>query len=176
VAEQSSLNRVKVGLSSNLIIENTIEPGINHAVRYDHFGHRDVLYIAELLLPSPKAAEILVKIKTAGINPGEAAIREGLMAKQFPSGQGADFAGIIASVGSGVTKFNIGDEVLGFTNDRSGQADYIAVNADQLVARPAGVSWEAAGGLFIFAARLQFKKPGFQVFGYGPRSFGETSG
>jgi len=134
-------------------MEKTTDPGINHAVRYDHFGHRDVLYIDELPIPSPKAGEVLVKIKTAGINPGEAAIREGLMVKQFPStfpsGQGADFAGIVVSVGSGVTRFSAGDEVLGFTNDRNGQAEYIAVKADQLVARPANVSWEAAGGLFI---------------------------
>ena len=125
----------------------------NHAVRYDHFGHRDVLYIDELPLPSPKAGEVLVKVKTAGINPGEAAIREGMMAKQFPStfpsGQGTDFAGIVTSIGSGVTRFNTGDEVLGFTNNRNGQAEYIAVAADQLVARPANVSWEAAGGLFV---------------------------
>jgi NADPH:quinone reductase-like Zn-dependent oxidoreductase len=134
-------------------MEKRTDPGINHAVRYDHFGHSDVLYIDELPLPSPKAGEVLVKIKTAGINPGEAAIREGLMAKifpsTFPSGQGTDFAGIVASVGSGVTRFGPGDEVLGFTEDRNGQAEYIAVKADQLVARPANVSWEAAGGLFV---------------------------
>jgi NADPH:quinone reductase-like Zn-dependent oxidoreductase len=134
-------------------MEKTTDPGMNHAVRYDHFGHGDVLYIDELPVPSPKAGEVLVKIKTAGINPGEAAIREGLMAKQFPStfpsGQGADFAGVITSVGSEVTKFTTGDEVLGFTDERNSQAEYIAVKADQLVARPANVSWEVAGGLFI---------------------------
>ncbi len=134
-------------------MEKTGDSAVNHAVRYDHFGHRDVLYIDALPLPSPKAGEVLVKIKTAGINPGEASIREGLLVKlfpsTFPSGQGTDFAGIVVSAGLGVTKFGAGDEVLGFTNDRNGQAEYIAVRADQLVARPAGVSWEAAGGLFV---------------------------
>ena len=125
----------------------------NHAVRYDQFGGTDVLYVAELPKPSPKAGEVLVRIKAAGINPGEASIREGKMAKQFPSkfpsGQGSDFAGIIEETGDGVTQFKAGDEVIGFTNDRNSQAEYIAVAANQLVRRPQGVSWEEAGSLFV---------------------------
>lgn len=130
-----------------------MEKEINHAVRYDHFGHIDVLYIAELPKPSPKAGEVLVKVKTAGINPGEASIREGRLEKQFPStfpsGQGTDFAGIIETIGDEVTAFKPGDEVIGFTNNRNSHAEYLAVKADQLVARPAQVSWEEAGGLFV---------------------------
>lgn len=130
-------------------MENTI----NHAVRYDHFGGTDVLYLAELPIPSPKADEVLVRIKTAGINPGEAYIREGKLQKEypstFPSGQGSDFAGIVESVGENVEKFNEGDEVIGFTNDRNGQAEYIVVLADQLILKPEGLSWEEAGGLFV---------------------------
>ena len=71
----------------------------NHAVRYDHFGGRDVLYVAELPKPLTKAGEVLVRVKTAGINIGEAKIREGKLQKvfpsTFPSGQGTDFAGIV---------------------------------------------------------------------------------
>jgi NADPH:quinone reductase-like Zn-dependent oxidoreductase len=130
----------------------TAEPDINYAVRYDHFGHSDVLYINEVPLPSPNAGEVVVKIKAAGINPIDAKIREGFMAKQFPStfpsGQGSDFAGIVTYVGDGVARFSTGDEVLGFSAARSSQAEYIAVKADHLVARPANVSWEAAGGLY----------------------------
>jgi NADPH:quinone reductase-like Zn-dependent oxidoreductase len=126
---------------------------VNHAVRYDQFGHTDVLYIAELSKPIPGDEEVLIRVKTAGINPGEASIREGMMEKEFPSnfpsGQGTDFAGIIEACGKQVTKFTEGDEVLGFTNDRNGQAEYIVVKTDQLVLRPSHVSWEAAGGLFI---------------------------
>jgi NADPH:quinone reductase-like Zn-dependent oxidoreductase len=134
-------------------MEKTKDSAVNHAVRYDHFGHTDVLYIAELPKPSPKAGQVLVRIKAAGINPGEASIREGLLNKQypstFPSGQGTDFAGVIESVGDDVTRFKAGDEVIGFSNDRSSHAEYIAVNADQLVSRPPNVSWEEAGGLFV---------------------------
>jgi NADPH:quinone reductase-like Zn-dependent oxidoreductase len=125
----------------------------NHAVQYDHFGHVDVLNIVELPKPSPKAGEVLVKVKAAGINPGETSIREGKLQKQFPStfpsGQGTDFAGVVETVGDGVTNFKAGDEVIGFSNNRNSQAEYVAVKADQLVPRPSKVSWEQAGGLFV---------------------------
>lgn len=124
----------------------------NTSVRYDHFGGIDVLYLAELPLPIPEPEQVVVRIKAAGINPGEAAIREGLLQKMFPStfpsGQGSDFAGIVKSVGSG-SKFNIGDEVIGFSTNRNSQAAFIAVDESQLTPRPAGVSWEQAGGLYV---------------------------
>src|ERR1700709_947831 len=113
-------------------MENSKDKNVNHAVRYDHFGHVDVLYITELPKPEPKAGEVLVKIKTAGINPGEASIREGFLAKQypstFPSGQGTDFAGIIEVTGADVTKFKAGDEVIGFSNNRNSHAEYVVVS------------------------------------------------
>src|SRR5476649_634862 len=134
-------------------MEKTKDSTVNHAVRYDHFGHTDVLYIAELPKPSPKAGQVLVRIKAAGINPGEASIREGLLAKQFPStfpsGQGTDFAGIVEGVGDDVTNFKVGDEVIGFSNNRNSQAEYVVVKADQLVSKLAKVTWEQAGGLFV---------------------------
>jgi NADPH:quinone reductase-like Zn-dependent oxidoreductase len=137
-------------------MENSMDKNINHSVRYDHFGHIDVLYIAELPKQEPKAGEVLVKIKTAGINPGEASIREGYLEKQFPStfpsGQGTDFAGIIEQTGADVTEFKVGDEVIGFTNNRNSHAEYVVVSADQLVPRPANVTWEQAGGLFVIGS------------------------
>ena len=126
---------------------------INHAVRYDHFGHSDVLHIVELPKPEPGAGEVLIKVKTAGINPGEASIREGRLAKQFPStfpsGQGTDFAGIVEKLSDIVSQFKSGDEVIGFSDKRNSHAAYVVVPAAQLVKRPANVSWEVAGGLFV---------------------------
>jgi NADPH:quinone reductase-like Zn-dependent oxidoreductase len=123
------------------------------AVQYDHFGHVDILHIVELPKPTINKGEVLVKVKAAGINPGEASIREGFLEKQFPStfpsGQGTDFAGVVESVGYDVTDFKAGDEVIGFSNNRNSQAEYVVVKADQLVAKPSNVSWEQAGGLFV---------------------------
>ena len=123
------------------------------AVRYEHFGHVDVLHIVELPKSAANKGEVLVRVKAAGINPGEASIREGVLEKQFPStfpsGQGTDFAGVVESVGADVTNFKAGDEVIGFSNNRNSQAEYVVVKADQLVSKPSKVSWEQAGGLFV---------------------------
>ena len=92
-------------------------------------------------------------MKAAGINPGEAAIREGAFATQwpatFPSGQGSDIAGVVEAVGSAVRNVAVGDEVIGFTNNRSSHAELVVVEADHLIGRPSHVSWEQAGALFV---------------------------
>ena len=45
------------------------------AVRFDGYGGRDVLYVADIDVPAPGKGEVLVEVRAAGINPGEAAIR-----------------------------------------------------------------------------------------------------
>lgn len=121
------------------------------AVKYDEYGGIDVLRVVEVEPPAPGAGQVLVRVVAAGINPGEAAIRQGLMDSQypttFPSGQGSDLAGTVAELGPGVDAFAVGDEVFGFTNDRASQAELVAVPAGQLVRRPPGMSWEVAGAL-----------------------------
>ncbi|GAA5160173.1 MULTISPECIES: NADP-dependent oxidoreductase [Amycolatopsis] len=143
------------------------------AVRFDRYGDRDVLYIAELPVPEPAAGEVLVAVKAAGINPGEAAIRKGLMHERFPgtlpSGQGSDLAGVVAVLGEGVTDFQVGDEVLGYSWQRSSQATHVVVPASQLIPKPAGLSWEQAGALYVVgctayaAVRAVDPKPGETV-------------
>ncbi len=123
------------------------------AVRYNHYGDVDVLTVVKVARPIPAAHQALVRVKAAGINPGEAAIRDSVMAKQwpatFPSGQGSDLAGAIEEVGGMVEGFAVGDEIIGFVNNRSSQADLVLVDADHLVRRPPHVSWEQAGALFV---------------------------
>jgi NADPH:quinone reductase-like Zn-dependent oxidoreductase len=107
----------------------------------------------EVEQPTPGQGKVLVQVRAAGINPGEVAIREGVFADRwpstFPSGQGSDLAGIVTEVGSGVTNVEVGDEVIGFTDDRSSQADFVLVDSGNLVPRPANVPWEQAGALFV---------------------------
>ncbi len=123
------------------------------AVKFEKYGGIDVLNIVEVARPVPGAGQVLVRVKAAGINPGEIGIREGQFAKQwpttFPSGEGSDFAGIVEEAGKGVTGIAKGDPVIGFTNDRASHAEFVVVPAGQIVPRPAGVSWEQAGALFV---------------------------
>jgi len=123
------------------------------AVRFDEYGGPDVLHVVDVESRVPGEGEVVVRVKATGINPGEAAIREGLVHERwpatFPSGQGSDLAGVIAEVGAGVDGFGVGDEVIGFTHDRASQAELVVVDAQNLTPRPSAVSWEAAGALFV---------------------------
>jgi NADPH:quinone reductase-like Zn-dependent oxidoreductase len=123
------------------------------AVQFDRYGDIDVLKVVEVERPKPGAGEVLVRVKAAGINPGEGSIRRGLMRQlwpaHFPSGEGSDLAGVVEEVGKGVTEFAVGDEVLGFSNRRSSQAQLVVVPADQLTQRPSNVPWQVAGALFV---------------------------
>jgi NADPH:quinone reductase-like Zn-dependent oxidoreductase len=123
------------------------------AVRFDEYGGVDVLRVAEVERPVPGPGQVLVQVKAAGINPGEASIRAGLLADRwpatFPSGQGSDLAGVVAEVGDGVDAFAPGDEVIGFTHERASHAELVVADANDLTPRPSGVPWEAAGALFV---------------------------
>jgi NADPH:quinone reductase-like Zn-dependent oxidoreductase len=126
------------------------------AVRFDEYGGVEVLKVVDVPRPVPGPGQVLVQVKAAGINPGEAKIRDGLLRARwpatFPSGQGSDLAGIVAETGSGVTGFSAGDEVIGFTDNRASQAEYAIVEAENLTAKPPAVPWEVAGALFVVGA------------------------
>jgi NADPH:quinone reductase-like Zn-dependent oxidoreductase len=126
------------------------------AVRFDEYGDVDVLKVVDVPKPVPGPGQVLVQVKAAGINPGEAKVREGLLHARwpatFPSGQGSDLAGVVAETGLGVTGFAAGDEVIGYTDNRASQAEYVVVEEQDLTAKPAGVPWEVAGALNVVGA------------------------
>lgn len=123
------------------------------AVRFDSYGDVDVLHVADVPRPEPGDGQVVVRVKAAGVNPGEATIRRGILHDRwpstFPSGQGSDLAGVVDEVGPGVTGVTVGDEVIGFTHDRASQAELVVVDADHLTGRPPEVPWEVAGALFV---------------------------
>ena len=123
------------------------------AVRFDNYGGIDVLRVEDVPRPVPGEGQVLVQVKAAGINPGEDKIRQGLLHERwpatFPSGQGSDLAGVVAETGPGVTGFSAGDEVLGWTDNRASQAEFVLAEAANLIVKPAEVPWEVAGALFV---------------------------
>jgi NADPH:quinone reductase-like Zn-dependent oxidoreductase len=123
------------------------------AVRFDNYGDVDVLEVRAVDDPVAEAGRVLVEVRAAGLNPGEIAIREGRMHDRypatFPSGQGSDFAGVVRAAGGGVDAFAAGDEVLGWSDERSSHAELVAVPADHLAPKPPSVPWEVAGSLAI---------------------------
>lgn len=126
---------------------------MSRAVRFDRYGAADVLKVVDVEDRSPGANEVRVRVVTAGINPGEVSVREGRMHERFPatfpSGEGSDFAGVIVEVGDRVDGVAVGDDVIGFSDQRNAQAESVTIAADRVIPKPHGVSWEAAGALYI---------------------------
>jgi NADPH:quinone reductase-like Zn-dependent oxidoreductase len=126
------------------------------AVRFDEYGGVDVLKVVDVPKPEPGPGQVLVQVKAAGINPGEAKIRDGLLHSRwpstFPSGEGSDLAGVVAQTGPGVTGWSAGDEVIGYTDNRASHAEYVVAEEQNLTAKPAGLPWDVAGSLFVAGA------------------------
>jgi D-arabinose 1-dehydrogenase-like Zn-dependent alcohol dehydrogenase len=122
---------------------------MSRRVQFDHYGSADVLRVVDVPRPSADDGQVLVRVAAAGINPGEIAIRNGAMEQMFPttfpSGQGSDFAGRVVEVGSGVTEFAPGDEVMGWSDSRSAQADHVVSDRQHLTAKPRALDWAKAG-------------------------------
>lgn len=123
------------------------------AVRFEKYGGVDVLNVVDVPRPVPGPGQVLVQVKAAGINPGEAKIREGLLHSRwptvFPSGQGSDLAGVAAALGPGAVGVALGENVIGYTDNRASQAEYVLVEAEHLAPKPDAVPWEVAGGLNV---------------------------
>ncbi|TPW75679.1 NADP-dependent oxidoreductase [Schumannella soli] len=129
------------------------------AVRFDRYGGTEVLEVREVADGVPGSGQVSVSVVSAGINPGEIAIREGAFAKTwpaaFPSGQGSDFAGVVEIVGEGVTSVKAGDHVIGFGDDRSSHAEQVVIGADRVVPKPAALDWDVAGSLYVIGTTAE---------------------
>jgi NADPH:quinone reductase len=126
---------------------------MSRAVRFDDYGGVEVLEVRDVARPQPGPDQVLVAVRAAGINPSEGKMREGLVREifplTFPTGEGSDLAGVVEEVGAGVTGVAVGDEVIGYTDNRASHAEHVLVEAANLTTKPAEVPWEVAGALFV---------------------------
>ncbi|MFB9475188.1 NADP-dependent oxidoreductase [Nonomuraea salmonea] len=121
------------------------------AAAFTETGGPEVLKMMELPAPQAGPGQVRVRVRAAGVQPFDTAIRAGWMPGYlddipFPRIPGNEFAGVIDQVGPDVTGFSAGDEVLGF-NVLNCCAEYVVVPAANVTPKPAGVPWEVAGSL-----------------------------
>ena len=123
------------------------------AVVLDEYGNNDVTQLRDVECPEPKAGEVLVKIYAAGVNPIDWKIRNGA-GKRFgmtlPIHLGSEIAGIVDRVGENVTGFEVGNEVFGMVPS-GGFAEFAAVKATDLAAKPPQLNWVHAAALPLCA-------------------------
>ncbi|MDN3595566.1 NAD(P)-dependent alcohol dehydrogenase [Zunongwangia endophytica] len=124
------------------------------AIAYNQFGTSEVLHIVEQSKPSVKNDQVLIKVKTFSINSMDWKIRKGEMklmsGSKFPKHTGADFAGIVEEVGSGVNHLKKGDEVFGVVKNlmkEGASAEYVAVSASLVWKKPAAISFAQAASI-----------------------------
>ena len=117
------------------------------------YGTAEVVAIEEVPTPVPAEGEVLVHVEASSLNALDWHFLTGTpLFMRLMSGlrrpkriiHGADVAGTVVAVGSGVTRFDVGDAVFGEC-EGGGFAPYLAVDEDRIVAKPAEVSFEAAG-------------------------------
>jgi NADPH:quinone reductase-like Zn-dependent oxidoreductase len=120
---------------------------MSRAVRYAEHGDVDVLKVVDVEEPRADAGQVRVAVRAAGLNPYDAKARRAVYGeRKLPSGQGAEFAGIVDQVGADVEGVSVGDEVLGWTSFAA-QAEYVVVKAERVAPKPAGLDWAVAGGI-----------------------------
>jgi NADPH2:quinone reductase len=127
------------------------------AFGYASNGGPDVQEFLELEMPTPMAGELLVEVRSAGVNPVDWKIRSGMLGAaspgELPAVLGSEVSGVVREVGQDVTGFAVNDEVFGSVAPGSGgYAEYTLVTASAAAHKPPQVSFNDAATLSVAAA------------------------
>jgi NADPH:quinone reductase-like Zn-dependent oxidoreductase len=125
---------------------------------YERYGPPETLRMAEVAKPVPGAGEVLVRVLAVSVNAadwhalrGKPLFSRATLGLLRPNHQllGVDIAGQVEAVGSGVTRFQPGDEVYANLLDHGygGFAEYVAVPAEVMALKPANLSFEEAAAV-----------------------------
>ena len=126
------------------------------AIVQDQYGSPDVLEFRDIDTPAVKDDEVLVRVKASSVNPRDWHVMTGLpylarllgrslgfgLRKPRRPTLGWDVAGIVEAVGQGVDRLHPGDEVFGWADGAF--AEFVSAGADDLVLKPAGLTFEQA--------------------------------
>ena len=122
-------------------------------IQYDSYGGPELMRLARFEPSAPGRGELGVRVRAASANPMDWRIRNGdtrlLTGRRFPRGVGHDFAGVVEAVGDGVTRFSVGDPVLGAMSMKASGAfaEMVIADENQTVAKPAELSYEQAAAI-----------------------------
>ncbi len=130
-------------------------PDMMRAATYETYGGPEVLTITEQPIPKVAPGEVLVRVRSAAVNPVDWKIMSGLLASQmvtvFPVIPGWDVAGVVEAVGTDVPEYEPGDEVIGYVRKDfvhgGTYAEYVTAPVRTLGRKPADLDWNQAAGL-----------------------------
>jgi len=125
------------------------------AIVQDSYGETDVLACREVNQPRISDSEVLVRVVAAGLDRGVWHVMAGRpylirimgygLRRPKAAALGSDLAGIVAQVGAEVTRFGVGDPVVGI--GRGAFAEYAVVNESNLAHKPAALTFEQASSM-----------------------------
>ncbi len=128
------------------------------AIRIHEFGDVGVLKYEDVDRPEPRAGEVLVRVRAAGINPVDCFGRKfplpGITAGRLPYTLGWDIAGSVVALGEGVTQFALGDEVYGmprFPGEAQAYSEYITSPVAGLALKPQRLTYQEAASVPLAA-------------------------
>jgi enoyl reductase len=124
---------------------------VPRAVIVNRYGGPDVLDVVTVDMPVTPSNGVLIEVRAVGVNPVDTKIRAGRRADgplTAPLGLGSDAAGVIVDVGSGVSGFAVGDEVVG-QGLAGAYATHVVATPEQIVRKPAGISFEQGAGIGV---------------------------
>jgi NADPH:quinone reductase-like Zn-dependent oxidoreductase len=121
------------------------------AIRFHEYGGPEKLVLEETEIPQPGEGEVLIKMKTAAVNPWDWKVRSGRYREsiplKLPSIPGIEGSGIVEAVGPGATRFNKGDEVYGTIY--GSYAEYAVAKEYRLFPKPGFLSFEEAASIAV---------------------------
>ncbi len=123
------------------------------AVQINDFGDRSVLALNDIAIPTPAENEVLIKVKSASVNPVDWKIREGylqpMLNHPLPLTLGWDVSGEVAAIGENVSSLKVGDAVYSRPDiaKNGSYAEYITVAADEVALKPSSLTWQEAAGV-----------------------------
>lgn len=117
------------------------------AIRFHRTGEPDVLVLDEVPAPTPRAGEVLLRVRAVGINWADTRFRRGeyFVRPQFPQICGMEAAGEVLALGEGVTGLAVGDRVMAL--GENAYAEQMTARADLCYPMPAGLSFTDAAAL-----------------------------
>lgn len=139
------------------------------AIQVTQTGGPEVLTLADVPAPMPKANEALIEIKASGVNFIDVYLREGRYPSPLPFIAGQEAAGVVTEVGAEVTNLKPGDRVA-YCGIPGSYAEYASVPAERLVKVPAELDFDTAA-----AAMLQGMTAHYLCRSTYPINSGETA-
>jgi NADPH:quinone reductase-like Zn-dependent oxidoreductase len=134
------------------------ETELMRAVLLREYGGPEVLTVERVARPRPIPTEVQVRVHAAGVNPVDCKTRMGRgvspVLGEPPVCVGWDVAGVVTAIAPGVTRFAVGDEVLGmpwFPRQAGAYAEYVTAPARHFTEKPGVLSIEEAGALPLAA-------------------------